>query len=205
MIAAVLKQTRSAIHADHEAMRSGREKYKTDGSSNRTAGLVGDAVQKVGFQIMVAYRIMRAARDLHLPVLPQILSRLIRHVYGAEIHWEATLAPGVSIVHGTGLVLSHGCEVGPGCILFQGVTLGESIDPLSRVVGSPKLGGNVHIGPGAVLLGPITIGEGSKIMANVVVDRSVPAGSIVRSSPIEIDTRAGRVHACAESGALDGR
>lgn len=128
----------AAVRADHAAMRDGREKYRTEGSSMRSAGLVGDAVQKVGFQMMVAIRAMRLLRDLRVPLGAQVASRLIRHLYGAEIHWDAELAPGVSIVHGNGLVLSHGAVVGPHCILFQGVTLGESIDPSSREVGAPS-------------------------------------------------------------------
>lgn len=184
-----LRDCRNAIRADHSAMRSIREKYQTEGSSMRSAGMVGDGIQKIGFQMMVAYRVMRCVRDLGVPLLPQILSRLIRHLYGAEIHWDASLEPGVSIVHGSGLVLSHGCVVGAGCILFQGVTLGESIDAFSREVGAPKLESNVHVGPGAVLLGPIVVGEGSKIMANAVLDRSVPAGSVVRLPPAAVEAR----------------
>jgi serine O-acetyltransferase len=183
---------REAIVADHRAMRSGREKYRTEGSSMRSAGLLGDAIQKVGFQMMLAYRLMRFVRALGIPFAPQLISRLIRHLYGAEIHWDATVEPGVSIVHGSGLVLSHGSVVGAGSILFQGVTLGESIDPLSREVGAPKLERNVHVGPGAVLLGPIVVGEGTKIMANVVLDRDVPSGSVVRSSVVVVDSRRGR-------------
>lgn len=178
-----------AVQADHAAMRSGRDKYRTEGSSMRSAGLLGDGIQKIGFQMMVAYRIMRCAGDLGIPFLPQVVSRLIRHLYGAEIHWNATIHPGVSIVHGSGLVLSHGCVVGSGCILFQGVTLGESIDSFSRTVGAPTLEANVHVGPGAVLLGPIVVGEGSKIMANVVLDRSVPPGSVVRPSAALVEPR----------------
>jgi serine acetyltransferase len=178
-----------SVRADHHAMRSGREKYKTEGSSMRSSGLLGDAIQKIGFQMMLAYRIMRFVRRLGIPLAPQLLSRLIRHLYGAEIHWDATVEPGVSIVHGSGLVLSHGSIVGSGSILFQGVTLGESIDPFSRVVGAPKLENDVHVGPGAVLLGPIVVGAKSKIMANVVLDRSVPPGSVVRSSNVVIESR----------------
>jgi serine acetyltransferase len=183
------RELREAVVADHRAMRSGREKYRTEGSSMKSAGLIGDAVQKIGFQMMLAYRVMRFVRTLSIPLAPQLVSRLIRHLYGAEIHWDATVEPGVSIVHGSGLVLSHGSVVGAGSILFQGVTLGESIDPLSREVGAPKLERNVHVGPGAVLLGPIIVGEGTKIMANVVLDRSVPAGSVVRSTAVVVDSR----------------
>ena len=178
-----------AVRGDHDAMRTTRERYPTEGSSMKSHGIVGDVVYNVGFQMLVAVRVMQLFRDLSVPLVPQVCSRLIRHLYSAEIHWDATFEPGVTIVHGNGLVISHGARVAAGCVLFQHVTLGESIDPLSRIVGAPTLNGHVHVGPGAVLLGPIEIGERSKIMANSVVDRSVPAGSVVRGPAVEISRR----------------
>ena len=175
------------VTSDYSQVRRSLEKY--GGQSLPSWRLPIDAVQRIGFQMMIAVRFMRLLRDLRIPLGAQVVSRLIRLSYGAEIHWDAELAPGVSIVHGTGLVLSRSARVGPGCILFQGVTLGESIDVMTREVGAPTLESDVHVGPGAVLLGPITIGAGSKIMANAVVTTSVPSGSIVRSPAPEVDVR----------------
>jgi serine O-acetyltransferase len=138
---------------------------------------------------MVAYRVMRLLRQLRLGLLAKVQSRLMRHVYGADIHWDAELAPGVVIVHGVGLVISHAARVGPGCILFQHVTLGESIHPVSRRVGGPTLEARVHVAPGAVLLGPIVIGHDSKIAANAVVTESIPAHSVVQSPRSELVVR----------------
>jgi serine O-acetyltransferase len=105
----------------------------------------------------------------------------MRHLYASDIHWDAQLAPGVVIVHGTGLVISHAARVGTGCILFQHVTLGESIHAQSRLIGAPTLEANVHVGPGATLLGPIVIGEGSKVTASALVMESVPTRSLVET------------------------
>lgn len=188
-IAAAVRAFRTSVRADHDFVVSLRERYPTGGSSMRSSGVLGDAVQKIGFQMMIAVRVMRLADELPIPMGGQIVSRLIRHLYGAEIHWQATIAPGVAIVHGTGLVISHGATVGPGCVLSQHVTLGESIDPLSRAVGAPTLVREVHVGAGAVLLGPIEIGSGTKIMANAVVDRSVAPGSVVRTPGATVEAR----------------
>jgi serine O-acetyltransferase len=119
----------------------------------------------------------------------RIASRIIRHLYGAEIHWDAELAPGVIVVHGNGLVISHAARVGVGCVLFQHVTLGESIHPDTRLVGAPTLEPGVHVGAGAVLVGPITIGQGTKIMANAVLVRSVPPHSLVETPAATIRPR----------------
>ena len=180
----------TSVRADHAAMRSTRERYPTDGTSMHSAGLLSDAIRKVGFQMLIAVRVMRLVQDLHIPFGGPIVSRLIRHVYGAEIHWHATIADGVGFVHGVGIVISHGAVVGPGCVLSQNITLGESIDPFTRKVGAPMLGSNVHIGAGAVLLGPICVGNETKIMANAVLDRSVPPRSLVRIPAATIEARA---------------
>jgi serine O-acetyltransferase len=137
------------------------------------------------------YRLMRFADACGVPLVPMLLSRVIRHLYGAEIHWKADLAPGISIVHGVGLVLSHAAVVGPGCILFQHVTLGESIAPSSGQIGAPRLGARVHVGPGAMLIGPIEIGEGSKVAAGAVLTRSVAPNSLVSPPDVAITSRRG--------------
>lgn len=167
----------AAVRADHDQMRLSREKYHGDAITR--ARLPLDLISRIGFQMMVWYRVMRFFHEAGVPVMPMVLSRLVRHLYGAEIHWRARLAPGVSIVHGNGLVISHAAQVGAGCILFQNVTLGESIDPMTGVIGAPHLGDHVHVGPGATLLGPIQVGARTKVGASVVLMRSVPDGSLV--------------------------
>jgi serine acetyltransferase len=172
-----LAECLAAIRADHDTLRHYRAKYH--GETVPPGRLPIDLVRKVGFQMLVWYRVMRLFRAWRVPLAPMVMSRLIRHLYGAEMHWDARLAPGVSLVHGVGLVLSHAAEVGAGCILFQNVTLGESTDPVTGVVGAPRLGPRVHVGPGASLLGPIEVGADSKVAAGAVLMRSVSPGSLV--------------------------
>ena len=177
-----------SVRADYATVQRYRAKYH--GDERPLARLPVDAVTKIGFQMMIAMRTMALFRDAHLPVLPQIASRFIRHSYGAEVHWNTTLRDGIAIVHGTGLVLSHRAVIGEGCILFHNVTLGEGLDPDTKEAGAPTLGRDVHVGPGATLLGPIHVGDGSKIMANSVLTRSVPPGSLVRPAEAIVTERA---------------
>lgn len=93
---------------------------------------------------------------------------------------DAELSPGIALVHGNGLVISHAATVKSGCILFHNVTLGEGMDPETRERGAPTLEEGVHVGPGATLLGPITVGAGTKIMAGAVLNRSRGAGRLAR-------------------------
>jgi serine O-acetyltransferase len=165
-----------AVRADHEHLLATREKYE---ERSRTGGLLSDGLAAIGFQMMAAYRAMRFFEEAGVPLAPKVASRLIRHLYGSDIHWEARFEPGVMIVHGMGLCISRAARVEAGAILNQNVTLGISIHPETRAVGAPLLERNVHVGAGATLLGPITIGAGSKIMPGCVVTRSVPPGSLV--------------------------
>lgn len=178
----------TSVRADFGSMQRYRAKYHNEVVP--LSHLPADLVKKIGLQMMVATRAMRLLEDLHVPLGGQVASRLIRHLYGAEIHWGTHVADGVSIVHGTGLVLSHRAKVGPGCILFQNVTLGEGRDPETGETGAPTLGRDVHVGPGATLLGPITVGDGTKIMAGAVLTRSVPPNSLVKPPQAEVSTRA---------------
>jgi serine acetyltransferase len=176
-----------AVRSDYGSVQRYRAKYH--GQALPMTRMPLDLVRKVGFQTLTVVRLMTLLRDLGIPVAPMVLSRAIRHLYGSEIHWDAQIAPGISIVHGVGLVISHAATVGEGCILFHNVTLGEGIDPETRAVGAPTLEKDVHIGPGATLLGPITVGEGTKIMAGAVLTRSVPPGSIVKPAEAVVSAR----------------
>lgn len=180
------------IRADHAALEQADERYAA--GAKRGAGIVGSAVQRIGFQMMIAYRWMRFLRGSGRTLLARIQSRLIRHIYGADLHWDADIEPGVVIVHGLGLIVSHAARVGAGSILFQNVTLGVSIHPRSRRVGAPTLERGVHIGPGATLLGPITIGARTKVMAGVVLTESVDAGCVVEAPAPIVRTRVAGAH-----------
>lgn len=177
------------MRADHAALLRTDDKY--GGSRARgSSSLLGTFVTRVGFQLLVSYRVMRLFRDVGPQFFSRIVSRLIRHAYAAELHWDADIAPGVIIVHGNGLVISHAARVEAGCVLFQNVTLGESIHPDTRIVGAPHLEADVHVGPGAVLLGPITVGRGTKVAATTVLMHSVPPGSVVESPQAIVRARA---------------
>jgi serine acetyltransferase/GT2 family glycosyltransferase len=197
--AAALRRMIDGIRADHATQRHYRAKYRHEESSE--AELPRDAVQKIGFQMMGAYRVMRFFRDAGVPLAPQIASRMIRHLYGSDIHWEAELDPGVMLVHGMGLAISDEAKVRKGVILFHHVTLGTSADASGKA-GAPTIEEDVHIGAGATIVGPITIGARSKIMAGCFVRESVPPDSLVAAPDPVVTTRVRprTPRASAESG-----
>lgn len=190
---------REAVREDHQILRYYGERYDDRVESSADAGAVGttsslslasDAVKKIGFQLMIAYRVMRFFRASGLQLGAQFMSRTIRHAFASDVHWDADLEPGIMIVHGFGLAISYAARARHGCILFQNVTLGYGPDPVTKVAGAPLLEKNVHVGIGATLYGPIVVGEGTKIMAGCVLSKSVPPRSIVEAPVPQVGARA---------------
>ena len=177
----------TCVRSDFDLMRKGRAKYLRDEIGARA--FPQEVVKRIGLQLMVAIRTMHLLRDVGFTPGAQVASRLIRHVYGAEVHWESQWEPGINLVHGNGLVVGRGARLRRGCVLLHNVTLGDAFDPASGSIGGPSLGENVHIGPGCTLLGPINVGAGSKLMAGSTLDRSVPPRSLVRPPPSIVTTR----------------
>ena len=147
-----------------------------------------DLVAHVGFQQLVVFRAATALHRIGLTPLAMVLCRLLRYVYGAEMHWATDVAPGVLLVHGNGLVVSRDARVGSGCVLFHNVTIGRSRSADGED-GSPVLLDDVHVGPGAAILGPVTVGPRSKIGPNAVVASSVPATTSVLAPEPELTPR----------------
>ena len=117
----------------------------------------------------------------HMKLLARWVSQLARGLTGIEIHPGATIAPGFFVDHGMGVVIGETSEVGADVTLYHGVTLGGT--SLSKGKRHPTIGDRVVIGAGAKVLGAITIGDDSRIGANAVVVKSVPANSVVVGVP----------------------
>jgi len=100
---------------------------------------------------------------------------------GSDVPINCRLEGGLMMPHPTGIVIHPDATIGPNCIIFQQVTIGTGPLP-----GVPVIKGHVDIGPGAKILGGITIGEHSRIGANAVVIRDVPANSTAAGVPARI-------------------
>jgi serine O-acetyltransferase len=177
-----------AVRDDHAMLHHYDAKYAADRRAG-TPSIASDLSTRIGFQMLAAYRVMRFCVEAEIPLAPKVASRLIRHLYGSDIHWEAQLDPGVVIVHGMGLAVSAAARVKRGAILFQNVTLGMGVDPVSRATGAPEIEREVHVGAGSTLVGPITVGARSKVTANCFVRASVPPDSLVEAPPASVSPR----------------
>src|SRR5574342_805994 len=140
-----------------------------------------------GLHAVWGHRLSRWLWTHKLKLLARWVSQLARGLTGIEIHPGATIAPGFFIDHGMGVVIGETSEVGADVTLYHGVTLGGT--SLSKGKRHPTLGDRVVVGAGAKILGAITIGEDSRIGANAVVVKSVPANSVVVGVPGQIVRR----------------
>jgi len=114
--------------------------------------------------------------------LGRFTSQLGRWLTGIEIHPGAKVGRCVFIDHGMGVVIGETAEVGNGCTIYQGVTLGGT----SLYRGAkrhPTLGEGVVVGAGAKVLGGFKVGDGARIGSNAVVVKEVPAGATVVGIP----------------------
>jgi serine O-acetyltransferase len=111
----------------------------------------------------------------------RLLSQFVRGLTGVEIHPGASIGQGLFIDHGMGVVIGETAEIGNDVTLFHGVTLGGT--SLQKGKRHPTLGDRVVVGAGAIILGAITIEEDTRIGANAVVVKSVPANSVVVGVP----------------------
>ena len=134
--------------------------------------------------------------------LGRFISHLSRGITGIEIHPGAKIGHCVFFDHAMGVVVGETAEIGDGCTIYQGVTLGGT----SLYKGAkrhPTLGRNVVVGAGAQVLGGFTVGDGARIGSNAVVVKPVPAGATAVGNPariIEAASEQAREEAAAKMG-----
>ena len=117
--------------------------------------------------------------------LGRFVSHISRWLTGIEIHPGAVIGERVFFDHAMGVVVGETAEIGDGCTIYQGVTLGGT----SLYKGAkrhPTLGSNVIVGAGAKVLGGFTVGDGAKVGSNAVVVKPVPAGATAVGNPARI-------------------
>jgi serine O-acetyltransferase len=142
-----------------------------------------DSVNKryPGFIALCNHRTTHMLWELGHRKLARRRSEKWRHRTGIEIHPGAKIAKGVFIDHGMGVVIGETAEVGEGCVLYQGVTLGGTGKEKQKR--HPTLGKNVVVGAGAKILGNIKIGDNVKVGAGSVVVKDVPPDCTVVGVP----------------------
>ena len=138
-----------------------------------------------GLHAVIFHRMAHACWIHGFQWLGRFISHLARALTGIEIHPGAKIGNRVFFDHAMGVVVGETAEIGDGCTIYQGVTLGGT----SLYKGAkrhPTLGKNVVVSAGAKVLGGFEVGDGAKIGSNAVVIKPVPAGATAVGIPARI-------------------
>jgi serine O-acetyltransferase len=138
-----------------------------------------------GLHAVIFHRMAHACWIHGFQWLGRFISHIARALTGIEIHPGAKVGNRVFFDHAMGVVVGETAEIGDGCTIYQGVTLGGT----SLYKGAkrhPTLGKNVVVSAGAKVLGGFEVGDGAKIGSNAVVIKPVPAGATAVGIPARI-------------------
>lgn len=127
-----------------------------------------------GTQALFLYRVARFWRKHHMGILADFIHRVSKFLTDADISPDAIIGPGLSIYHGSGLVIGKNTRLGANCLVCQGVTTGQ---------GAPQIGDRVKLWAGAKVLGNITIGDDAEVGANAVLLDNLEANTIAVGVP----------------------
>ena len=120
-----------------------------------------------GLHAIWMHRMAHACWSSGFKWLGRLISHVSRWLTGIEIHPGAVIGERVFFDHAMGVVVGETAQIGDGCTIYQGVTLGGT----SLYKGAkrhPTLGKNVVVGAGAQVLGGFTVGDGFVKMINPV-------------------------------------
>ncbi len=138
-----------------------------------------------GVHALIFHRIAHKLWLSELYWLGRFVSNLSRWLTGIEIHPGAVIGERVFFDHAMGVVIGETAEIGDGCTIYQGVTLGGTT-LYKNVKRHPTLGKDVVVGAGAKVLGGFLVGDGAKIGSNAVVTKPVPKGATAVGNPARI-------------------
>ncbi|KIM02996.1 MAG: serine acetyltransferase [Sulfurovum sp. AS07-7] len=133
------------------------------------------------------YRVAHKLHNKNFKILSRVISGIAQFLTSIDIHPSAQIGKRFFIDHGVGVVIGETAVIGDDVLIYQQVTLGGV--SLSKGKRHPTVENNVVIGAGAKVLGNITIGENSKVGANSVVLKDVPANSTAIGVPAKIIQR----------------
>ncbi len=122
-----------------------------------------------------------------LRFLPRLISGLGQFLTTIEIHPAAQIGRRVFIDHGVGVVIGETTIIHDDVVIYQQVTLGGV--SLTKGKRHPTIEDKVVLGAGSKILGNITIGKDSKVGANSVVVKDVPADSTAIGIPARVIQR----------------
>lgn len=113
--------------------------------------------------------------------VPKLFYRHYKKIFVTDIHYKATIGPGLAIYHLFSSTFGGDVKIGKNFVMSHGVTIGSTSRGKNK--GVPTIGDNVYVAPGAMIVGGITIGNNVVIGGNAVVTKDVPDNSVVVGIP----------------------
>jgi serine O-acetyltransferase len=149
-----------------------------------------DPAAKSAVEVLLTYPGLKAIRRYRRAhwfhqrgwtTLSRMMSDRGRSKTGIEIHPGAQLGRRLFIDHGMGIVIGETAIIGDDVTIYHGVTLGGTGKETGKR--HPTIGDHVVISAGAKILGNIMIGDYSRVGAQSVVLKPVPAHCTVVGIP----------------------
>jgi len=138
---------------------------------------------------VVVVRLAEYFHDRRLRLLAKFFSSINVLVFGIEVSPQVKIGGGLFLPHTVGTVIGA-ARIGDNCTIMQGVTLGASEPEIVFTAAvRPVIGNDVFIGAGAKVIGSVTVGDHSKIGANAVVLRDIPAHAVAVGVPAVVVVR----------------
>ena len=147
-----------------------------------------------GLYAIMCQRLAHELHELHVPLLPRMITEHAHSVTGIDIHPGAQLGKRFFIDHGTGVVIGETTVIGDNVKVYQGVTLGALAPAYGQALRGhkrhPTIEDDVVIYAGATILGGDTvIGRNSVIGGNVFITQTVPPFNQVIAEPPKLKYR----------------
>ena len=137
-----------------------------------------------GVKALAAHRVSHFLWNHGFKLLARMHSQFWRFWTQIEIHPGATIASGVFIDHGAGLVIGETANIEKGVMLYHGVTLGGTGKDAGKR--HPTVREGALVSAHAQVIGPIEIGAKAKVGAGAVVVSDVPSDVTVVGVPAKI-------------------
>ncbi|CAM4094117.1 serine acetyltransferase [Streptococcus penaeicida] len=137
-----------------------------------------------GIKALAAHRLSHFLWNHGFKLLARMHSQFWRFLTNIEIHPGASIAAGVFIDHGAGLVIGETSEIEEGVMLYHGVTLGGTGKDCGKR--HPTVRRGALVSAHAQVIGPIEIGANAKVGAAAVVLSDVPEDVTVVGVPAKV-------------------
>ena len=156
-----------------------------------------------GLYAISVYRLAHVLYELHVPMIPRIMTEHAHSLTGIDIHPGATIGEHFFIDHGTGIVIGQTTVIGSHVKIYQGVTLGglstrggQSLRGAKR---HPTIEDNVTIYANASILGgSTTIGHDSIVGANAFITESIPPCTTVTNQSQQLNLKSRPCDGCSK-------